>query len=104
VDRKLIFVGSMSVPAQPGGERHEVMAVLEGAAMAERMLQHERAVVLAHPPVCPQCGEPVREVAERSSGGYRHPHWVCRGTLDDRDCGWVAPFPDQPPGGLNHHR
>ena len=104
VDRKLIFVGSMSVPAQPGGERHGVMAVLEGAAMAERMLQHERAAVLAHPPVCPQCGEPVREVAERSSGGYRHPHWVCRGTLDDRDCGWVAPFPDQPPGGRNHHR
>jgi AAA domain len=48
-----------------------------------------------HPPACPQCGQPVREVAQHSSNGVPRLQWVCRGTRDDRDCGWAGPSPDR---------
>jgi hypothetical protein len=57
---------------------------------------HEFAGVLSQPPACPQCGQPVRGVAERSSDGVPRLQWVCRGRRDDRDCGWTGPFPDRP--------
>jgi hypothetical protein len=98
VDRKLIFIGSVAVPAGTQGGRHEVMAALEGADIAERLLLHERADVLAHPPACPQCGSPVREAAVRGGDGRERLHWVCRAARDDRDCGWTDPFPDLPGG------
>ena len=101
VDRKLIFIGSVAVPAGTQGGRHEVMAALEGADIAERLLLHERADVLAHPPACPQCGNPVREAAVRGGDGRERLHWVCRAARDDRDCGWTNPFPDLP-GSRDH--
>jgi hypothetical protein len=97
VDRKLIFIGSVPGPAGAQGG-HEVMAVLEGADIAERLLRHERADVLAHPPACPQCGSPVREAAVRGGEGRERWHWVCRAARDERDCGWTGPFPDLPGG------
>jgi hypothetical protein len=57
---------------------------------------HGFADVLSQPPACPQCGQPVRQVAQRSSGGVPRLQWVCRGTRDDHDCGWTGPFPDRP--------
>jgi hypothetical protein len=54
---------------------------------------HDRAGVLGHPPACPQCGQPVRDVAERSSDGSRRLSWVCHAERDGQDCGWSGPFP-----------
>jgi hypothetical protein len=90
VDRNLTFIGSQNVVIPPAAGRHEVIALLEGADLVQRMLQHELADVLADPPACPQCSAPVREAAAR--GGRWH--WVCRGTRGDHGCGWTGPFPD----------
>jgi hypothetical protein len=91
VDRNLTFIGSQDILIPPAAGRHEVIALLEGADLVQRMLQHELADVLADPPACPQCSAPVREAAAR--GGRWH--WVCRGTRGDRGCDWTGPFPDQ---------
>jgi AAA domain/PLD-like domain len=91
VDRNLTFIGSQNIVIPPAAGRHEVIALLEGADLVQRMLQHELADVLADPPACPRCSAPVREAA--AHGGRWH--WVCRGTRGAPGCGWTGPFPDQ---------
>jgi AAA domain/PLD-like domain len=98
VDRKLVFIGCVHEPARSPGVSHEVMALLDGADMAQRLLRVGHADVLADPPVCPQCGARVREAADRSGNGRPRLHWVCRGKRGDLDCGWISPFPGSDSG------
>jgi AAA domain/PLD-like domain len=91
VDRNLTFIGSQNVITPPADGRHEVIALLEGTDLVQRVLQHELADVLADPPACPRCSAPVREAAARD-GRW---HWVCRAARGGGGCGWTGPLDDR---------
>ncbi|MFD0683063.1 AAA domain-containing protein [Actinomadura fibrosa] len=92
IDERLVFLGSMNVlsHARHGGRR-EIMTLFDSRHLAEHVLEHERADVLAHPPVCPQCGR-VAEAGLRGRNNNRKLHWVCGG-VTGTPVHWERPFP-----------
>ena len=96
IDRSLTFIGSMNVLAHVPGGRHEVMALFQSAALADRILEHERIDELAHPPTCPQCNAAVRLVRALGRANQGRLCWTCTTSLGGDECGWVKPFSDRP--------
>lgn len=92
IDRRLTFIGSMNVLAHRPGTRHEIMALFQSAALAQRILEHERADELARPPECPRCEKQVRDVRKQANTAReRRLTWICR----TEGCGWTRAFPDR---------
>lgn len=94
IDHRLTFIGSMNVLAHPQGGRHEVMALFQGSAFAQRILEHERADVLANPPTCGNCHARVDRVRAYGGRDSRRLFWICKKTRDGQECGWTRQFPD----------
>jgi hypothetical protein len=79
IDERLTFIGSMNILSHPGGAagRREVMALIESAGFAKRLLRHERADEFARPPTCPSCHATMRVAALRGAGAARAWSWWC---------------------------
>ena len=95
IDRRLTFIGSMNVLAHPQGGRHEVMALFQGSAFAQQILEHERADVLASPPICGNCHRQVDRVRAYGGRDSRRLYWICEKTRDSKKCDWTLQFPDR---------
>ncbi len=94
IDGRLTFIGSMNVLAHPQGGRHEVMALFQGRAFAQRILEHERADVLASPPTCGTCHRQVDRVRAYGGRDSRRLSWICKKTRNGKECDWTLQFPD----------
>ncbi len=79
IDERLAFIGSMNILSHPSGAagRREVMALIESAGFAKRLLRHERADEFARPPTCPACHATMRVAALRGAGAARAWSWWC---------------------------
>jgi len=83
IDYHFTFAGSRNVLAPMPGTRPEVLTLFRSKTLTERILDQERIDELAHPPCCPRCRAPVRDIR----GYQRRLTWLC-------ECGWTRPFSD----------
>jgi hypothetical protein len=101
IDELLTFIGSMNLLSHPGGSKgtRDVMALIESADFAKRILRHERADQFAQPPTCTACGATMRTAALSGSGRERGWHWWCYSPHPDGTlCRSSRPFPKDPAG------
>lgn len=96
VDECWAFLGSMNLlshAGRPSARRQEVMVQVESRQFAEKLLWHERADDLRHPPRCPACHERMWHAYRRQKprpGWY----WFCGRFVNGTKCRHAEPFSD----------